>query len=66
VQDADTRPEWRRSGFCGSSACVEVATIADSFLVRDSKNPEGPVLSFDRTQWGAFMASMKTGSFDFQ
>ncbi|MET7394645.1 DUF397 domain-containing protein [Dactylosporangium sp. NPDC005572] len=66
MQPADTRLEWRKSDFCGSSACVEVAQDADSFLVRDSKNPSASVLSFDRAEWDAFVAGVKSGNFDFQ
>ncbi|GGM15829.1 DUF397 domain-containing protein [Dactylosporangium sucinum] len=66
MQQADTRLEWRKSDFCGSSSCVEVAKHADSFLVRDAKNPNGSVLTFDRAEWDAFVAGVRAGNFDFQ
>jgi hypothetical protein len=66
VQHTNTVPVWRRSEFCGTSACVEVAQDADAFLVRDSKNPAGSVLAFNREEWTAFVAGVRAGNFDFQ
>jgi hypothetical protein len=48
---------WRKSSYSGSGAtgnCVELALGA----VRDSKNPDGSVLSVDVT---ALVAAVKTG-----
>lgn len=56
---------WRRSRQCGSGACVEVAESGGSYLVRDSKNPTGPVLAFTRAEWDAFQAGVRAGDFDF-
>jgi len=65
MEETSLLPTWQRSEFCGSQACVEVArTAPDEFLVRDAKNPEGPVLSFDRTEWDAFVAGVRAGNFD--
>ncbi|WP_211239278.1 DUF397 domain-containing protein [Actinokineospora inagensis] len=51
---------WRKSSYSGGagSACVEVAWsghlhTADRVLVRDSKNPNGSVLSVSATAWQA-------------
>jgi len=43
---------------------VEVAQHTDRYLVRDSKNPDGPVLTFTQTEWIAFKAGMVAGEFD--
>ncbi|MFC4893705.1 DUF397 domain-containing protein [Streptosporangium amethystogenes subsp. fukuiense] len=32
-------------------------------LVRDSKDPEGPVLSFAPSEWDAFLGMIKGGEF---
>lgn len=61
---------FRKSTRCGSSACVEVDTALDLdarevfFRVRDSKNPDGPVLTFDLNEWRSFVSGMKAGEFD--
>jgi len=33
-------------------------------LMRDSKNPDGPVLAFTEAEWRAFIAGVKDGEFD--
>ena len=40
---------WRKNSDSGNSGgnCTEVATVPGAVLVRDSKNPRGPVLAFD-------------------
>ncbi|MFI6457194.1 DUF397 domain-containing protein [Streptosporangium amethystogenes] len=67
---------WQKSSLSGNGQnCVEVA-LADSpqaeteprpaaerlFLVRDSKDPEGPVLAFTPGEWDAFITGIKRGS----
>ncbi|GGM65508.1 toxin [Longimycelium tulufanense] len=42
-----------------SNACVDVALGGDRVGVRDSKNPAGPVLSFDRRTWAGFLHHLK-------
>jgi hypothetical protein len=32
--------------------------------VRDSKRPDGPVLSFTPSEWRAFVTGVKSGEFD--
>jgi Domain of unknown function (DUF397) len=65
VQDNDMSLNWRKSEFCGSSACVEVAAGNGAYFVRDSKNPDGPLLAFDNAEWSAFLAGVRAGNFDF-
>ncbi len=51
-------PRWRRSSRSNNYGgnCVEVAAnLPDRVLVRDSKDPDGPVLTFDRSSWSAFL-----------
>lgn len=54
-----------RSACEGGGACVEVATIANLVLVRDSKDREGPVLAFTNLEWREFLAGVRRGEFDF-
>lgn len=37
---------WKKSSFTGNENCVEVAHLGTAIAVRDSKDPEGPVLQF--------------------
>jgi hypothetical protein len=58
---------WRRAavGRCEAGACVEVAQFQDSYLFRDSKDPDGPVLRFTREEWDAFVSGVRAGDFEF-
>lgn len=58
-------PAWRRSSLCDSAACVEVTLIGEDIAVRDSKNPDGPILKFTREEWIAFQAGIRNGDFQF-
>jgi len=58
--------EWRKSSFCGTSACVEVAESDGTFLIRDSKTENGPVLAFTAEEWTAFLAGVRAGEFSPQ
>jgi hypothetical protein len=52
---------WRKSRYSGGHGeCVEVAAGPDSArLVRDSKDPDGPVLRFSVADWQRFTADLK-------
>ncbi|GIH71282.1 DUF397 domain-containing protein [Sphaerimonospora thailandensis] len=68
---------WRKSSSSANQDCVEVA-IADAgeagvehkadeerlYLIRDSKDPDGPVLAFTPSEWDAFIGGVKDGEFD--
>jgi hypothetical protein len=53
-----------RSNGNGGSNCVEVAVVETTIGVRDSKNPDGPVLTFTPTDWESFVDGAKHGRFD--
>jgi predicted secreted Zn-dependent protease len=53
--------EWQRSSYCAGGACVEVAVEAGAVLVRDGKDPYGPVLTFTAAEWAAFVAGVQAG-----
>ena len=51
---------WRKSSRSGSSAnCVEIAESVEAIAVRDSKDPAGPVLAFERAAWSAFVTEVQ-------
>jgi len=67
VSDIEIDPmhlQWRRSRRCDSGHCVEVAVTDGQVAVRDSKNPDGPVLLFDHKEWQDFILGVKDGDFD--
>jgi hypothetical protein len=47
---------WKSSYSGQENACVEVAdTVLDGRAVRDSKQPDGPLLTVSRESWQAFV-----------
>jgi hypothetical protein len=46
-----------------SNNCVEVAADGDAILVRNSRQPDGPVLAFTRDEWSAFLTGMAADEF---
>lgn len=62
----DSQPSaWQKSPRCDSGNCVEIAQADGGFLVRDSKDPDGPMLRFSRPEWEAFVESIREGDFQF-
>ncbi|MFE1319001.1 DUF397 domain-containing protein [Kitasatospora phosalacinea] len=55
--------EWRKSSYSGGNGgdCVEVDD-ANPGTVRDSKDPEGPRLTFTTHAWQTFITSLKAGN----
>jgi hypothetical protein len=59
--------KWRKSTRSDNNggACVEVAVTADAIGVRDTKDAgRGPILTFTRAEWAAFVGGAKAGEFD--
>jgi len=57
---------WYKSTHSLSNGdCVEVASLPGGETgVRDSKDPDGPVLRFTPGEWQAFLGGVKDGQFD--
>lgn len=55
---------WTHSSRCASGACVQVRAVATGIQVRDSKQPDGPVLTFTDAEWLAFIDGVVLGEFD--
>jgi hypothetical protein len=53
---------WRKSSRSQGQGenCVEVAWMDPHVAVRDSKNPDGTPLIFDREQWAGFLSAVKS------
>jgi len=56
---------WVKSSLSFSNGnCVEVAGLpGGSVGVRNSRDPEGPVLKFTRGAWSAFVGAARLGEF---
>ncbi|WP_329120827.1 DUF397 domain-containing protein [Streptomyces sp. NBC_01465] len=57
-----TSATWRKSTYSGGDGgdCLEVAADLPGLVpVRDSKNPQGPALTFRAPAWAAFVAHLK-------
>lgn len=65
-----SRAAWHKSSYSpsGGNGCVEVADnlVAEHgiVLVRDSKDPAGPILTFTRSEWVAFLRGAAAREFD--
>ena len=68
-----TGARWRKSTYSSGNggACVEVAVVPGSkegsdyvITMRDSKDPDGPVLTFTPDEWKAFTLGVQDGEFD--
>jgi hypothetical protein len=56
---------WRKaSASLPDDNCVELAPHAGGVAVRDSKDPNGPVLRYTAAEWRAFLHGAKHGEFD--
>lgn len=61
---ATTTVRWQKSSASGESgACVEAAGTEEQVLVRDSRNPLGPVLTFTRAGWAGFLGGVQGDEF---
>ena len=57
--------QWRKSSFSeghGNSSCVEVAWTSPIIAVRDSKNPDGGMLTVPASGWHLFRASITSAT----
>jgi len=56
---------WRKAQSSRSNgACVELASADGMVAIRDSKNPDGPILRYTAEEWQAFLDSAKKGELD--
>lgn len=55
--------KWRKSSYCTNANCVEVARLADHYLIRDSKSPAAAPLCLTADDWLAFVRDIVAGEF---
>jgi hypothetical protein len=56
---------WRKAQrSVGNGACVELARVDGMIAMRDSKDPDGPVLMYTPAELSAFLHGAKAGEFD--
>jgi hypothetical protein len=49
---------------CNNATCVEVAHDGPAVLMRNSRDPQGPRLTFSEHEWTAFLEGVRAGEFD--
>jgi hypothetical protein len=58
---------WRKSSYSGGSdpdSCIEVADGYPGVVpVRDSKDPQGPALTFTADAWTSFVGAVRADEF---
>jgi hypothetical protein len=67
-----SRATWRKSSYSNGTggSCVEMAVLTrtagheHAIAVRDSKDPQGPALTFTARQWRDFTAAIKAHELD--
>ncbi|GAA4241083.1 hypothetical protein GCM10022254_68510 [Actinomadura meridiana] len=57
---------WRKSTYSDSEGgnCIEVGGVASIVAVRDSTDPDGPVLAFGRAAFADLVTGIQTGRYD--
>ena len=57
--------KWVKSSYSSGTGgnCVELARLPATILVRDSKDPDGPEITFTAAGWRAFARRVKAGQF---
>jgi hypothetical protein len=55
--------DWRRSTYCSSGGCVEVAREGQDIVVRNSTDGDN-VVAFAPDAWTDFVQAIRDGEFD--
>jgi hypothetical protein len=58
------QPAWRKSSFCASGECVEIAQQNGAIMLRNSKDPTSRVLRYTAEEWRSFVRGIMAGEFD--
>ena len=55
---------WRTALNCNGGTCVQVAATEYAVLLGDSRQPNGPVISYTQDEWHAFIAARTNGDLE--
>jgi hypothetical protein len=56
---------WRKARHSTAHGqCVEIALAAGRVAIRDSKDPDGPILVYTKAEFSAFLEGAGNGEFD--
>jgi hypothetical protein len=56
---------WVKAEYSGANGqCIEIASAAGKIAIRDSKDPEGPILVYTSGEFKAFLQGAQNGEFD--
>jgi 20S proteasome alpha/beta subunit len=58
------KDSWRTATASGSENCVQVKSKDGMVIVGNSRQTDGPFLSYTRDEWVAFLDGAKKGEFD--
>ncbi|MFC1436574.1 DUF397 domain-containing protein [Streptacidiphilus sp. N1-3] len=66
VADSTTlNVDWQKAAASGAQGdCAELAQLGNMVALRQSTDPHGPALLFDRSVISALLAAVKAGKFD--
>ncbi len=59
-----THAEWQAPQGSGDGRRIEIAFVEGMIGMRDSADPDGPVLVFTPAEWDAFVGGVEDGEFD--
>jgi hypothetical protein len=55
---------WKKSELSQGGDCVQWRVAGDTVQIRNSNDTEGPILTFTRSEWQAFLGAAKAGDAD--
>jgi hypothetical protein len=55
---------YKAQSSTNNGQCVEIASTADIIAIRDSKDPDGPILVYTSAEFSAFLQGARNGEFD--
>ncbi|MCX4797287.1 DUF397 domain-containing protein [Streptomyces sp. NBC_01242] len=61
VPDSPEPLAWFKSSYSGANTteCVEAAHLPQATAIRDSKAPDGPMLTFGNPSWAGFLTAVR-------